>query len=1661
MRASLVFVSGALQLAPVRYDGLQPVIVARQSIPSATTDTIEKTNPKLQSIQHTCITSPHTHIMSFHLFKSRRKRQPSNPTVPATTNSSTNPAETIRATANNTTTTGSSSTRSRSASNRGPHLSHQQQRPPQLALESDALSTISASLMDSLTSNRNSADRLKLILKNKIGLNLLNDKAIYNLYCADLFQTDEEDGSGNVGNKPRKRRGSEVDKYFKFSNLRLSKLNSNVEKTSPRSRSNSLRRIKSNQTDYSAATANTGTTGSTETTSHKSVSSHRLNPLNLLRFNKLEKKKIDCEDSGLTSVATGLLGSTAGGGATTKNYSDTPIAGIESQVEVQTNSVLPHSSNGEFYKRNHDLLRHAIDDECAISSPIKISIINSNDKVFIPTVVPDRRDGANSGVNRSLTSNINGAFDEELVMYEHRSRRNNRNSAADTGDVQEDHDVSNEGLEAGTDINADDENDNDESPNLHSFVIVVSVPKMNTVSELDQAYLKDNASTNKNFESSKSPVLQPLKSISSVLTDEILEYQGVDESSVSTSDINKSLSMSKTNTDLSNMLISLNLISKIFWKSMQNNNLNSIASAEKEEFLVGESSWKLDLLNDFNYFVPADENVDQKIFSQSFSLLSGNGVSVYDGSSEFFGGSSSNGISVHSGKKILTGKNTAQAMKKFKLKSIDEVKNEPYFNQEEFFKQFAESTTTKETFDKVKNSNELDLKRSRSHEGSEKLSGTDYRSKRLSMPVYSHPPQQMGKQLPIETSEKNVVFEYPAGDYIFVLPTIFDSSLPETVRAPHGSLNYKFGLSIKRFHPIDPLEKPSTGWSHRKYSFTKGLRRFAPLFSGDDIYGHNTFDDDEDNSPDFDNTLVKTSTLSKSISVNHAVNDNGGAGDEEADESVVYDSDNDSSYLPVLQNASGNMPQSIYSNDLIDNNHSNSNNAPLGSLKPTKKLVVKEELINKLFRLPVIRTPPALSSPLMKPVYVKRIWNNALSYEISFPSKFVRLNSEIPINIKLIPLCKHVFMKKLKINILERVSYVSKNLEYEYDEGKKNAKDHNIKEIVVPLAELRTKQEGGIALREDVLKSGTLTGKLNDKEKFNFDPKSKQAKQQELASTHSNSILSLCYRDAPPSEKLKSGSQKGQPQYENENEDEDENENDVIVDSDISIQLPLFFKGIKSHNHEYHTNNHRKSANSKNNQHNYYQSSNYHEDYPRRDFRTAVIGFPGVYVPPPQETYEGDSLPEDYLYQGKTEDDLWDEIKDSKTKIKYGANFLKVTRHAPRSLADSSFDFRSRHRIIPQLYPDSNNFNYISVSHRIQICFRISRKEEGDTNDKLHHYEVIIDAPIILVSDLCDDENVMLPPYLRATPGSLQVITDAQTSAAAEAAFNMENEFERLPTFEEATSTMNSPLLTYREAMEGDLPNIDDLVVKPLSSSYYNDPPVKPTSFEKLVADESISSKEPSNDHVTDHAEVRGPAPVKPITINGKLHPGFGGVNDSGSSISNTAEENELNSTVLLSPTSTNYSTDWNSTPASPRLGSIASTMMPLSRFNSMKRRERDNMGGVHTQNATSLLNRPGTGNSNINNISNNKSEYLDLDTNDFTDNEDERDVNQTLKLESVPHNADKREIDTAGESGANVNTVNTASHGVNNEALSLDNEKIEQFGLLPTYDETIAKERD
>lgn len=411
------------------------------------------------------------------------------------------------------------------------------------------------------------------------------------------------------------------------------------------------------------------------------------------------------------------------------------------------------------------------------------------------------------------------------------------------------------------------------------------------------------------------------------------------------------------------------------------------------------------------------------------------------------------------------------------------------------------------------------------------------------------------------------------------------------------------------------------------------------------------------------------------------------------------------------------------------------------------------------YNLPMVRTPPSLANSIAdKPIYVNRVWNDALHYIITFPKKYVSLGSEHTINVKLVPLVKDVILKRIKFNVLERITYVSRDLskEYEYDGEDpflmKGLSHSKVKERVVPVCELKTKHRSSYA-------AGTEPYK------------------EEVIKCPDNNLLNSCYE-------AKDG----------DDDPLSKPEKTTMIASPLDINIALPFLTTRSDKVVLNGDDVHEDAKGS------ISSPTLNVSSPTRSsFSSPTRGHTRN-----DSSLSGPLCPSSPII-GALETHISHLTNDQFTLADADENVLKLD--STTLLLESSHNLcENVHQgyttVSKALAPDSN-FRHIQISHKLQICFRISKTDPKD-NNRMHHYEVVVDTPIILLSARCNDESIQLPKYdelgvdgLSAPRTSRDINFKTPTYSKNGVSIRPLNQYsdDELPSFEEATSTTTSPLM--------------------------------------------------------------------------------------------------------------------------------------------------------------------------------------------------------------------------------------------------------------------------
>ncbi|KAF6015920.1 hypothetical protein HII12_000483 [Brettanomyces bruxellensis] len=573
---------------------------------------------------------------------------------------------------------------------------------------------------------------------------------------------------------------------------------------------------------------------------------------------------------------------------------------------------------------------------------------------------------------------------------------------------------------------------------------------------------------------------------------------------------------------------------------------------------------------------------------------------------------------------------------------------------------------------------------------------------------------------------------FQPGYYVFLLPVVYPINTPETVLTPIGSVVHKFNVQIDK-EPYQPsIQAPqmsmSTPLHHSKFD--------DALYSVDQatrVRSHTSTEHEQPSSPKRPHSLIKSSFLKK---------------------------------FSIHRQASIKSSSSKLLNGLKPH-----------STEPTRSF------FDFGYNLPVVRLPPSdATSTLNKSIYVNKIWNDALNYELLLPRKYITLSPMYDVNdqflkshmfmlqMKLIPLIKGLCLKRIKFNVVEKATYISKDRKYEEDVG--DVDRTGVKERVVTLLEIKAKDRPSRG-EYPPLCSQVVTGCQND------------------------NLLTCCYKTSTFGNDKKSNSKIS-------HRDKD----DIIITNPVKIQCPLTFtandesKFIKtvhknlckgttdindlrdSSSEDLDDTNDVLSIFSVNSQSNSGAPDSSIDNCIESSFNAN--GSSVLKKVKSQSAVEGN---EDGNYWVSKSPTLSSVLSPKSRKTFYGLS--------PPSDALSTLTDDEKRRIYT-FFPDVT-FHNVKIRHRLQVCFRISKPDPSvlvEGVPKMHHYEVIVDTPIVFVSPFCASDTVELPSYDYAVksqnfdPPSSQQFDFSQLDRSNS---SMEP---RLPTFEEAVLQPGSPMMT-------------------------------------------------------------------------------------------------------------------------------------------------------------------------------------------------------------------------------------------------------------------------
>lgn len=310
--------------------------------------------------------------------------------------------------------------------------------------------------------------------------------------------------------------------------------------------------------------------------------------------------------------------------------------------------------------------------------------------------------------------------------------------------------------------------------------------------------------------------------------------------------------------------------------------------------------------------------------------------------------------------------------------------------------------------------------------------------------------------------------------------------------------------------------------------------------------------------------------------------------------------------------------------------------------------------------------PNPLVSTMDKPIYVNKVWNGVLGYELTFPHKYVSLDlsSVHELGIRLMPLEKNIVVKRVRVNITEKITYYASR----GGEGCQYTVPAKQYPGYVPTSAHRSAKDRTVCLYE------VCAGK---------------------APKNSKGAPPMCLETVGEAENLLSGCF---------------GSSDGLV-SPIEMEIPVGFV---------------------------------HADASRRVSiagsvvsarKGSVSSVSSAHAPVGSPPSSFLAVPHLLTLPSRTDN-----------HSPFGG--LKNRIRGKQDTVDLA---------VFQLYPDVSN-RFMKVLHRLQVAFRVLRMEQSVDpswhegmperlryKQKMHHYEVMIDSPIVLMNSVvCDDQ---LPKY--------------------------------------------------------------------------------------------------------------------------------------------------------------------------------------------------------------------------------------------------------------------------------------------------------------------------
>ncbi|OWB54973.1 hypothetical protein B5S28_g835 [[Candida] boidinii] len=723
---------------------------------------------------------------------------------------------------------------------------------------------------------------------------------------------------------------------------------------------------------------------------------------------------------------------------------------------------------------------------------------------------------------------------------------------------------------------------------------------------------------------------------------------------------------------------------------------------------------------------------------------------------------------------------------------------------------------------------------------------------------------------------------FAAGYYIFILPIVYPLDTPETVSTPLTSISHNFDIQIEKLtlpalpppqsallsstnyhnHHTNPSSSSTSANNpNNNHTANDSNTNSTSNHNSSHNHSHNHDTNQQDsyldpyynthnNNNHINNPLSHITSNSSVLSANSTTSGSGAGGffkslthygrrHSVSNNNNNHNNNNENSIPAQLSainsnNSANNGLNIDYSdtpinNNSNNNNNNNNNNNAIGKKKNSTMQPSNTDIVYGFdYELPIVRLPPSdATSTLNKSIYVNKIWNNALNYEILLPKKYVQLspmsgtsdnfmkNHTFILQLKAIPLVKNLTLKRIKINVVEKITYISKDKKYEEDVGKVD--QSGIKERTVTLYEIKTKEKNN----SNALKSKIIPGCTNDNLlTFCYNGGKTPTNSNSLLTPNhdrKDTFLNSNSRSRSGSGSIFSSSRLNRSRslssfMDNSNNNNSVNttnsvdEDEVIITNPVKVKCPLIFQAADETGllNEIHENLCKGQAdlneplveeNLNKNVSNDDVISIFSNNSTNTLLDTGIIPTENIIY-----TNDGIKTEEVLAPSSSLNRNLSTKSVKSHRKSSFGA-------HANNSNNGNSNDPGAFSNKLSGFHPDAT-FGNVKIRHRLQVCFRISKPDEKDIREgvpKIHHYEVIVDTPIVFVSPFCVRDNLDLPSYEYAVRSNtifdFDNTNNNHNNRDSSDAFSFDrvqesnDEIEdQLPTFDEAILLPSSPM---------------------------------------------------------------------------------------------------------------------------------------------------------------------------------------------------------------------------------------------------------------------------